>query len=191
MPEPAFGRYAYNATQPNTSPEATLSDFFFGGRATEGMSTRPMTGNYQLNYLDQMLGRQAPTMDAGQADQSRAQQQQLAGMLFRQAQGKQAGAGEMAVNRQANQALAQQTAQSQMARGANAALAQRQAARSSADIGVNAAGQASIAQMQDQQSAQNQLGGLLGQTRQQDIGTAQGNQAAQMQQQQVQIAALA
>lgn len=167
------------------------SEWLFGGGATKGMATAPQTAGYQRGYLQNMLGRQAPTMDTGQANQSREQQQQLAQMLFQQAQGQRAGAGELAVNRQANQALAQQTAAAQMARGSNSALAARNAARNQADIGTNAAGQASIAQLQDQQAAYNQLGGLLGQTRAQDIGTAQGNQAAQMQQQQLQIAALA
>lgn len=166
-------------------------DWIFGGAATRGMDAKPQTADYQRQYLQQMLGRQAPEMNAGQSNQTRGQQQQLAQMLMQQANGERAGAGEMAVNRQVNQANAQQTSLASQARGANAALAMRNAARNQADIGVNGAGQASIAQMNDQTAARGQLGGLLGQTRQQDIGVAQGNQAAQMQQQQIQIAALA
>lgn len=166
-------------------------EWLFGGGATSGMAEGPQTAKYQRTYLDSMLNRQAPQMNAGQSDQSRAQQSQLAQMLMQQANGQKAGAGEMAVNRQVGQANAQQTAQASMARGANASLAMRNAARNQADIGVNGAGQAAIAQANDQTNARNQLGGLLGQTRQQDIGVAQGNQAAQMQQQQLQISALA
>ncbi len=166
--------------------------WLLGGGATKGMASEPQTAGFQRGYLqNDFLNRQAPMMNTGQADQTRGQQGQLASMLFQQAQGMRPGAGEMAVNRQANQALASQTSAAQMARGANAALAMRNAARTRADIGVNAAGQASIAQLQDQQSAQNQLGGLLGGMRGQDIGVAQGNQQAQMQQQQLQLAALA
>lgn len=181
------------------------SEFLFGGGATKDMPAGPASGAYQTGYLKNMLGNGAPQMNTGQSDQARGmgdqtrgQQQQLAQMLFQQANGQTQGAGELAVQRQANNAMANNTSAAQMARGANTAMAMRNAARTNADIGVNAAGQAGIAQLQDQQSAQNQLGGLLGatrgqdlQTRGQDIQTAGANQAAQMQQQQVQLAALA
>ena len=167
-------------------------EWFTGGGATKGMLTQPMTADYQRGYLQgDFMNRGAPQMNTMQSDAARADQNRLAAMLFQQAQGQRAGAGELAVNRQANRALAAQTAQAQMARGAGAGMAARNAARNRADIGVNAAGQASIAQLQDQQSAQNQLGGLLGAQRQQDIGVAGANQAAQLQQQQQQLAALA
>jgi hypothetical protein len=164
----------------------------FGGGATEGMAAQPQTADYQRGYLqNDFMNRQAPMMDAGQSDQARGQQGQLAQMLFRQAQGQMQGAGERAVERQAGNAMANQTSMAQMARGAGAGMAARNAARTSADIGTNAAGQAGIAQMQDQQSAQNQLGGLLSATRGQDIQTAGANQQAQLAQQQQQLAALA
>jgi hypothetical protein len=172
-----------------------------GGDATKGMQTSPATADWQRRYLMTSAEQAAPTVapvGSGAADQMRGQQGQLASMLFNQAQGLTPGAGELAVQRQAGNAMAQQTAQAQMARGAGAALAGRNAARANADIGVNAAGQAGIAQMQDQQGAQNQLGGLLGGMRGQDlgqrgqdIGVAQGNQQAQLAQQQQNIAALA
>jgi hypothetical protein len=163
----------------------------FGGDATKGMQSQPQTADYQRDYLKGMLGRQSPTMDAAQSNQARLQQQQLAGMLQGIAGGTRAGAGEMAVNRQVGQANAAQTAQAQMARGTNAALAARQAARNQADIGVSGAGQASMAQMQDQANAMGQLGHLLSQTRQQDIGVAGANQNAAMQLQNMQLGALA
>jgi hypothetical protein len=168
-----------------------VKNFLVGGNATKDMQTQPQTADFQRGYLMDMLGRSAPTMDAGQSNQTRGQQNQLASMLTGIAQGNRAGAGEMAVNRQVGQAQAAQTAGASMARGANAALANRQAARMSADIGVNGAGQAAIAQTNDQTNAVGQLGGLLSGMRQQDIGVAQGNQQAQMQQQNLQISALA
>ncbi len=169
-----------------------VKTWLMGGDATKGMSTQPQSAGYQRGYLqNDFMNRPAPMMNTGQADQSRGQQGQLAQMLMQQATGQRQGAGEMAVQRQAGNAMAQQTSTAQMARGANAALAARTAARNSADIGVNAAGQAGIAQMQDQQSAQNQLGGLLGGMRGQDIQTAGANQQSQLAQQQLQLSALA
>ncbi len=180
----------------NWSHEPTLTDrvgsWLMGGDATKGMATGPQTGNYQRGYLqNDFLKRAAPTMNTGWSDQARGQQGQLAQMLFQQANGQRQGAGELAVQRQAGNAMAQQTSAAQMARGANSALAARTAARNNASIGVNAAGQAGIAQMQDQQSAQNQLGGLLGSMRGGDIQTAGANQQAQLGQQQLQLGALA
>lgn len=169
----------------------SVKNWLVGGDKTKSISAAPQTGDYQRSYLQGMLNRQTPMMDTGMSDQTRGQQNQLASMLFQRANGQAPGAGELAVNRQANQAIAQQTAGAQMARGANTALAMRNAARNQADIGTNAAGQAAIAQLNDQTAAENQLGGLLGTTRAQDIGVAQGNQQAQMQQQQLQISALA
>jgi hypothetical protein len=167
-------------------------NWLVGGNATKGMLSGPQTGAYQRGYLqNDFMQRGAPMMNTGMADQARGGQSQLAQMLFQQATGQRQGAGELAVQRQAGNAMAQQTSQAQMARGSNAALAGRAAARMNADIGTNAAGQAGIAQMQDQQSAQNQLGGLLGMQRGQDIQTAGANQQSQLAQQQLQLSALA
>jgi hypothetical protein len=166
--------------------------WLFGGKATEGMPSGPASADYQRGYLqNDFMNRQAPSMNAGQSDQTRGQQGNLASMLFATANGNTPGAGEMAVQRGVNNAMAQQTSSAQMARGANSALAFRNAARASADIGVNGAGQAGIAQLNDKTAAQNQLAGLLGTMRGQDIGVAQGNQQAQMAQQQLQLSALA
>lgn len=163
---------------------------YFSSPDTETVPTGPASGNYQTNYLQQLLGRGAPMMDASQSNQSRAQQNQLAQMLFAQANGQQVGAGEMAVNRQVGQAQANQTGTAQMARGANAALAARTAARMNADIGVNGAGAAAQAQIQDQTNARGQLGTVLGGMRGQDISVAGSNQQAMLAQQQAQLAGL-
>ena len=177
-------------------------NLLFGGDATKGMSDGPASAAYQTDYLKGMLGRGAPTMDGsnlyGMQDQSRGMQSELAQRLNLVSAGKAPGAGEMAVNRQIGQAQAAQAAQAATARGANAALANREAARQTANIGVSGAGQAAIAQLNDQTAASGQLAGLLGTQRSQDIGmrgqdigVAQGNQQAQMQQQQIQLGALA
>lgn len=168
-----------------------VKDWFVGGKATKDMPTGPQTADYQRGFLQDFANRQAPTMNTGQSDQARGQQGQLASMLFGQATGATPGAGEMAVNRQVGQAQAAQTSNAMMGRGAGAGMIARNAARASADLGINGAGMAAQAQMQDQQNAQGQLAGLLGAMRGQDINVAGANQAAQMQQQQMQLASLA
>lgn len=173
------------------SGASSFKDWLVGGKATDNMPTQPQTADYQRNYLQNYLATGAPVMNTAQVNQARGQQQQLGDMLFRTANGQQAGAGELAVQRQANRALANQTSTAQMARGANAALAARNAARNSADIGVNAAGQAGIAQLNDVTAAQSQLGQLLGTQRAQDIQVAGANQQAELGQRQLQLGALA
>jgi len=168
-----------------------VKNWFFGGDATKGMQTQPQTADWQRTWLQTFAQQPATMMDTAQSDQVRGQQNQLAGMLFKQATGATPGAGEMAVNRQIGAGMAQNTAAAQMARGANAALAARNAARANSDLSVNGAGQAAIAQIQDRQAAQNQLGGLLGGMRQQDIGVAGANQQAQYTMQGQQLQALA
>lgn len=168
-----------------------LGQWLFGGGATRGMANGPATGAQQTQYAQGMLGRPAPMMNTAQSDQARQQQQTLADMLMRTAQGTTPGAGEMAVNRQVGQAEASQTSQAAAARGANAALANRTAARNTAAIGVDGAGQAAQAQITDQANAHAQLGGLLGGMRAGDINVAGANQNAQMDQQKIQLQALA
>lgn len=189
----ALINYGLDADNPlnNFLPFNKANTWMHGGSATDGMAEGPASGAYQTSYLKDMMGRGAPQMNTQQSDQARGQQQQLAQMLMQQASGQRQGAGELAVQRQVNNAQANNTSAAQMARGANTAMAMRNAARTNADIGVNGAGQAGIAQLQDQQSATNQLGGLLNATRGQDVQVAGANQASNQQQQQVQLAALA
>lgn len=124
---------------------------------------------------------QASQLDPTQANQARAQMGQLADMQMRIATGQQAGAGELAAQRQAVRAAAQQQAMAASQRGGNAALAARTAARNIADIGLGAAGQAQQAAFQDQQAAMGQLGSVLGTMRGQDLDMASQN--AQLRQQ--------
>lgn len=170
-----------------------LGHYLVGGGADNGLQTKGQEDYYARNYLHGALDSgqmpqaqaaqlgQAAQLATGPQDQFRGQQMQTANYLHGILTGNQAGAGEMAVNRQVGQATAAQQAAAQMARGSNAALAARNAARNTADLGVNGAGMAAQAQMSDQQNAAGQLGALLGQGRQQDIGIA--GQNAELQQQ--------
>lgn len=166
-----------------------VHDYLFGGGATEGIDAKPEHGQYMADYIQNQLGgvgdRQAPGFQSADATQSRGQMQSLADRLNSVARGTEAGAGELAVNRQVGQAQAQQTAQANMARGGNTAMAARNAARNTADIGVAGAGQAAMAQMNDQNAANQQLSGLLSNMRGQDIGIGQGNQQSQLSQEQL------
>ena len=153
-------------------------------------------GDYLRNYASGQLGgvqgRQAPTAQAqqlaaasqlagGPQNQVRGQMMNLAGQMQGVADGSQAGAGELAVRRQANQAAANQFAGMNMARGGNAPGAARNAARALGDLGTNAAGMASTSALSDQMNARGQLAGLLQGTRGQDLDFASQN--AQLQQQ--------
>lgn len=142
-------------------------------------------------------GRAAPQMGGtqlagGPQDQSRQGMMDLTGRLGAVASGQQAGAGELAVNRQIGQAAAAQQSAARSARGANAALAARNAARNQSDISLAGAGQAATAQMQDQQAANAQLGQTFGQMRQGDIDfagqNAQLGQQAQIENMRAQLA---
>lgn len=111
-----------------------------------------------------------------------------AGRLSGIASGQQMGAGELAVNRQLGQGLAQQTAAARMARGANAAIAARNAMRNQADMTLQGAGLAGQSRLQDQQAANQQLGqlygGLYGQDAQVAAQNAQLGQQTQLANQQ-------
>lgn len=167
-----------------------FNNFIFGGDATKGIDTKPQNYDKVTSQLGQIAasaqGRAAPQAQAyqmgpavqlagGPQDQARQGQMGVANRLGAIASGQQAGAGELAVNRQVGQAAAQQVAAARMARGANAALAARGAARNMADIGLGGAGAAAQAQMQDQQNANAQLGSVYDSMRGQDIGFAGQN----------------
>jgi len=173
-----------------------ITNWLFGGDATNAINDKLAHGDQMGGFIQQQLGgvnqRQAPIAQAAQLGQAaqlangpqadaRSQLGGVTSQLQRIMSGQQAGAGELAVNRQVGQATAAQQAAARMARGANAALAARNAARNTADIGVAGAGQAAQAQLQDQANATGQLGGILGQMRGQDIDLAAQN--AQLQQQ--------
>lgn len=122
----------------------------------------------------------APTqnLDMAQQNQFREREMALANNLQRVMSGQQAGAGELAVNRQTGQALNQAYGAATMGRGNNAAGAAREAARAAAGIGIGGAGMAAQAQLSDQQAAGQLLSGVLGQGRAQDVNIAGQNAAA-------------
>lgn len=127
--------------------------------------------------------RAAPQLASGPQQQVRGMQMQQANQLQRIAGGQQQGAGELAVQRQMQNALAGQQAMARMrGAGGGGMLA---AARNSAGIGLNAAGMGQQAAMQDQMNAQGLLQNALAGTRGQDIGMA--GQNASLQQNQMQL----
>ncbi len=144
------------------------------------------SGQVEMGFQQGMAGidnRAAPQLDPSQQAAFRAMQLQQAQQLQRVASGQQQGAGELAVQRQVANAQAAQQAQAMMARGGqNAGLAMRNAATQQAGIGLAGAGQSQQAALSDQQMAQGQLTGALGQGRQGDIGMA-GQNANLLQQQ--------
>jgi hypothetical protein len=155
-------------------------NWFVGGDATKGIDTK--LGGYDAaqSQLGQIGSAQAPTVQGAQLNQDQMQQSRagaygVANRLGSIASGQQAGAGELAVNRQLGQGIAAQTSAARMARGANAALAYRNAARNTADMSLAGAGQAAQAQMQDQQAANSQQGQLYGQLYGQDAAVAGQN----------------
>lgn len=176
-------------------------DYLFGGQATKGIDAKPANYNAATTQLGQIAqgagGRAAPTLGGtqlagGPQDQARAGMLDVANRLGGVAAGTAPGAGEIAVNRQVSDATAAQTALGRTARGAGSALAMRNAARNTADIGLAGAGQAAQAQMQDQSAANQQLGALYGGMRGQDIDFASQNaqlgQQAQVENMRAQLA---
>jgi hypothetical protein len=136
--------------------------------------------NQFMGYINQGMGpggianQQAPQLQMG-SDPFRAGQLQQMGQLQGIASGQQQGAGELAAQRQIQQALAAQQAQARMARGGNAALAYRNAANQSAALGSTGAGMGQTAALQDQQAAQGMLGQVGAAGRQGDYGVANAN----------------
>lgn len=160
-----------------------LGNVLFGGLTASRNPNDYKVTNPMGGQINGMLGQQAAQLDPSQQAQFRNMQLQQAQQLQGIASGQMKGAGELAADRSVQSALAAQQAQARAARGGqNAALAFRQAARNQAGIGLSGAGQAQQAALQDQQMAQQQLLGALGQGRSQDIGIA--GQNAQLQQNQ-------
>lgn len=153
------------------------SNLIFGGM---GASSNP--NDYRQQYAHQgtidntinqglrdTYNRAAPTIDPAFRN---AQLQQL-GQLQGIASGQQQGAGELATQRQAANAIAAQQAGARMARGGGAGQALLGAQRQMAGLGVNAAGQAQQAALQDQMNAQGLLAQVGAQGRAGDLGVGQ------------------
>lgn len=156
-----------------------------------GMNASTNPADYKTPYahqgqIDQQIAaglgtnRQAPQIGMGN-DFRNAQMQQL-GQLQGLASGTQKTAGEIAAIRGAQQAGAAQQAMARMARGGDAALAQRTAANQMAGISSNAAGQAQRSALEGQMAAQGLLTQAAGQGRGQDMQVQMANMDAQLKQ---------
>lgn len=114
------------------------------------------------------LGTNRSAPQVGMGGQFRDAQAGQVGQLQALASGQQRTAGELAVQRQAAQQVAQQQAIARMARGGDAGMAMRTAANNTAGIGINAAGQGQRAALEGQMQAQGLLTQAAGQARGQD-----------------------
>lgn len=159
----ALGRDVYHAGKDFLNPDPSQYRGAHAGQI-EGLINNGLAG---------LQGRTAPQLNTQQSDQVRNAQMQQIGQLQGIASGQQQGAGELAVQRQMQNALAGQQAMARM-RGMGGAGALN-AARNSAAIGLNAAGMGQQAAMQDQQAVQSLLANALQGTRGQDIGVANAN----------------
>lgn len=188
-----YGRTPGGVPAGNTTPSIYAATGGGGGPAN--MSSGGDLGRFQDRYtehgdiqraiqagLGRTANQAAPQLDPVQQAQFRAMQMQQAQHLQGVASGQIQGAGELAVQRQMQQALAGQQAMAMAQRGGNAGLAYRNAARNSAGIGLSGAGQGQLAAMQDQQGAQGQLMNALNQGRSSDLGLAGSNANLQQQQ---------
>lgn len=138
----------------------------------------PKLGNAQNIQGEQLDGLAQSQNRYGQMQLAQRIGNQL-GQMEQVAAGQQQGAGELAAQRAAQQALASQQAMARMGRGGNAAMAARTAARNSGNIMGQASGQMQQAAMQDQSQARNALGAMYGQ---------QGNLYSQTRGQDLQLA---
>lgn len=163
----------------------SLANWLAGGDATNSINPKLNHGDYLAQQLQSQYATAGQNpLNFGRANAIDQQQSGLAQQLQGVSTGQQAGAGELAVNRQMGQATAAQQAQARMARGSNSALAARTAARNTADLGVAGAGQAQMAALNDQTAARGQLAGVLGQQQQgayQQQGLTQQQYVAQNQ----------
>ncbi len=125
-------------------------------------------------------GRIGQFQNAGNGAQFRGGQQQLIGQLQAQANGQGPSLATGQFNRSLESGIAAQQAQANSGRG-NTALAGRLAAQNIGGLTQDLAGQASQARIQEQISARQQLAGVLGQARGQDIGVNQFNAGQQNQ----------
>lgn len=118
-----------------------------------------------------------PLLDTSQSGEFRQRQMSLADQLQAQARGEGPSLAQMQLQRGTDQAIGNQLAFARSGRGmANPALAMRQAQQQIGSIGQAQALDAAMARLQEQRTAQQQLGGLLESGRGQDVKleTAQG-----------------
>lgn len=140
--------------------------------------------NQIQNAITAGLGtsRTAPQVSINPSDPFRNAQLGQLSQLQGIASGQQQGAGELAVQRQAQNALAAQQSMARMQRGPMAMLGQRDARDQSAAIGSTAMGVGQQAALGDQMAAQGMIAQAAGQGRGQDQSVQLANLNAQLQQ---------
>lgn len=135
-----------------------------------------------LGAITPGLGTNRPAPQTGMDSPFRTSQLQQMGQLQGIASGQNKGAGELAVQRQAQLAAGQQQGMARMARGGGAGLAAMNAANNTAGIGLSAAGMGQQAAMQDQMNAQGLLANVTGQGRSADQQVMLANLDAKLRQ---------
>ncbi len=163
-----------------------FTNFMFGGKpnyTANPQDAQLAHGDYYRDmskgYINQVDNRNAP--QAYEHPEFRNAQSGLVQQLQGVSSGQQAGAGELAARRAISRALASQQSMAASQRGGNAALAAREAARNSAQLGTQGAGQAQQAAMQDQMQARGLLGQVTAQGRSADQAMQLANLNAQLQ----------
>lgn len=148
--------------------------------ALQGFDSRRAGINSAIDDASGLAGPQAQAASIGQfynggnGAQYRSGQDQLIGQLQAQANGQGPSLATAQFNRSLESGVAAQQAQANSGRG-NPALAGRLAAQNIGGLTQGLAGQASQARQQEQMNARQQLAGVLGQARGQDIGASQFN----------------
>lgn len=136
---------------------------------------------FQVNApLSQAEYRQIAQGGQQQLAQTQAGQQALAQALLAQTQGQGPDIAGEALRQATGQLAQQQAGFMASQKGVNPAQAARLAAQAGAQMGQQAAGQAGLMRMQQQQQAQQTLGGLYGQMAQTGLGTITGATEAAM-----------
>lgn len=174
------------------------SQIFQGGRdVLLGEQRRPDPGAYQIPGVADIrsglgglgaeaAGRMGPGLATAPEEEWRRRQAALANQLAAYASGEVRGPGELAAQRQGQQALAAQLAMAGGARGMGANAARARLAGQGAMMQTDLAGQAAAARQQDIMQARGALAQLAAQGRAADQATAQaqmqGQLAAQAQQ---------
>lgn len=129
--------------------------------------------------------RQAAQMDQGQSAEMRAGQQDLINMLGARARGEGPSIAEMQLRQGTDRTIAGAQALAASQAGVNPALALRGTQAAATQANLQTSQQQALLRAQEMEAARGQLGQQLGAVRGQDIGVAQQNLAAQMQQQQM------
>lgn len=161
-----------------------FKDWLIGGTSKQPSDFRQNYAHQgQLDSaIKQGLGTNRTAPQVGMDSPFRGAQLGQLGQLQGLASGQQRTAGEIAVQRQAQQAAAQQQAMARMARGGDAVLAQRRGAEQMAGIASNASGQAQRAAIEGQMQAHGLLTQAAGQARGQDQAIQLANLDAKLKQ---------